>query len=42
MQAAIESARKLAALQPDTIFFGHGTPKQGDAATALQELVEGL
>ena len=28
MTAANESARKLAALQPDTIFYGHGTPKR--------------
>lgn len=42
MQAAIDSARKLATLQPETIFFGHGTPKREGAATALQALVDGF
>ncbi|MDH3500189.1 MAG: MBL fold metallo-hydrolase, partial [Acidimicrobiia bacterium] len=42
MDTAVESTRKLAALNPDTIFFGHGEPKVGGAAAALQELVDGL
>ena len=42
MSSAIESARTLARLEPDTIFFGHGDPKRGDAAAALNDLVAGL
>ena len=42
MTTAIESARKIAALEPDTIFFGHGTPKRGDAAAALTALLAEL
>lgn len=42
MAVAIESARKLAALEPQTIYFGHGTPKLGDAAVALNALLEQL
>ena len=39
---AIESARKLAALEPETIFFGHGDPKRGGAAAALNALLDEL
>jgi len=42
MAAAIESARKLAALQPETIFFGHGAPKLGGAAAAVNALLDQL
>ena len=42
MSSAIESARTLARLEPDTIFFGHGDPKRGDDAAALNDLVAGL
>ncbi len=42
MATAIESVRKLAGLTPDTIYFGHGEPKIGDAAAALDELVARL
>ena len=42
MASAIESARALATLKPETIFFGHGNPKEGGAASALNNLVAGL
>ncbi len=42
MDGAIASARKMAALAPDTIFFGHGEPKNGNAAAALAALAESL
>lgn len=42
MDGAIASVRKLAALQPNTIFFGHGDPKQGGAAAALAGLADQL
>ncbi|WP_164670894.1 MBL fold metallo-hydrolase [Virgibacillus doumboii] len=40
-QAAKESVEKLAALQPDTVIPGHGSPMQGDKLTkGLKKLVE--
>lgn len=42
MDLAIESARRLAALKPDTILFGHGAPKTGAAAAALEALLATL
>jgi glyoxylase-like metal-dependent hydrolase (beta-lactamase superfamily II) len=39
---AAESVRKLAALAPTTILFGHGDPVVDGAATALEELVRSL
>ena len=35
---AEESVRKLAALKPDVILFGHGPPVQRDAAAQLRRL----
>ena len=40
--AANDSVRKLAALEPDTIWFGHGDPLIGDASDALNALVDTL
>ena len=42
MDSAIESVRRLVALEPDAIFFGHGIPKIGGAATALAALSDQL
>lgn len=42
MDLAIDSARKLAALKPNTILFGHGAPKTGAAAAALEALLATL
>ncbi len=42
MDSAIESARKLAGLAPDSIYFGHGEPKVGGAAAALEALAASL
>ncbi len=42
MATAIASVRKLAALAPDTIYFGHGEPKLAGAAVALDALVARL
>ena len=38
MPTAEESVRKLAALEPDVILFGHGPPVQRDAAAQLRRL----
>ena len=38
MPTAEESVRKLAALEPEVILFGHGPPVQQDAAAQLQLL----
>ena len=35
---AEESVRKLAALEPQVILFGHGPPLQRDAAAELRRL----
>ena len=42
MTLAADSIRKMAALEPDTIYFGHGDPKLGDAVAALNAVVAGL
>lgn len=42
METAIASARRLAELRPDTILFGHGSPKRGAAGAALTALLERL
>jgi glyoxylase-like metal-dependent hydrolase (beta-lactamase superfamily II) len=42
MAGAIDSVSKMAALQPDTILFGHGDPKLGGAAAALSALADQL
>lgn len=42
MSAAVASVAKLAALSPDTIYFGHGEPRLGGAADALAALVSRL
>lgn len=42
MDGAVASARKMAALAPESIFFGHGEPKNGGAAAALMTLIESL
>lgn len=39
-EQARESVRKLAALEPDTICFGHGPPIVGGAAARLRALAE--
>ena len=38
MSTAAESVRKLAALEPQVILFGHGPPLQRDAAAELRRL----
>ena len=38
MSTAEESVRKLAALEPQVILFGHGPPVQRDAAAQLRRL----
>lgn len=38
MRTAEESVRKLAALEPEVILFGHGPPVQQDAAAQLRRL----
>ena len=38
MRTAEESVRKLAALEPEVILFGHGPPVQRDAAAQLHQL----
>lgn len=38
LQTAEESVRKLAALEPEVILFGHGPPVQRDAAAQLHRL----
>ena len=38
MPTAEESVRKLAALEPQVILFGHGPPVQRDAAAQLRRL----
>ena len=38
MRTAEESVRKLAALEPEVILFGHGPPVQRDAAAQLRRL----
>ena len=38
MPTAQESVRKLAALKPQVILFGHGPPAQRDAAAQLRRL----
>ncbi len=42
MASANESAKKLAALMPDTILFGHGAPVDGGAAAMLAALAAEL
>ena len=42
MSTANVSAAKLAALKPDSIYFGHGEPLLGGADQALNELVVGF
>ncbi len=42
MDSANQSVRKLAALQPDVILFGHGSPVDGGAAAKLDALAAGL
>ena len=42
MATAIESVRKMAALEFDTIFFGHGTPVQDGGSEALAALAATL
>ncbi len=42
MAAAVASVSKLAALSPDTIYFGHGEPRLGGAADALAALAARL
>ncbi len=42
MPTANETVKKLAALQFDTILFGHGEPVEGGAAALLAELAAGL
>jgi glyoxylase-like metal-dependent hydrolase (beta-lactamase superfamily II) len=39
MRTAEESVRKLAAMEPQVILFGHGPPVQRDAAAQLRRLV---
>lgn len=38
MPTAEESVRKLAAMEPQVILFGHGPPVQRDAAAQLRRL----
>ncbi len=40
--SANDSVRKLAALMPDTVLFGHGEPVDGGAAAMLQTLADSL
>ncbi len=42
MASANDSVRKLAALRPDTILFGHGSPVDGGAAAMLEALAASL
>ncbi len=42
MDGAIASARKMETLAPDSIYFGHGEPKNSGAAAALTALAESL
>ena len=42
MAKATESAKKLAALDVDTILFGHGEPIKGGARQALEKLAKTL
>lgn len=42
MDSAVASVQKLAAVSPDTIYFGHGEPKVGGAADALTALLARL
>ena len=42
MDLALESAHKLARLGPETIYFGHGSPKVGGAAKAVAALLADL